>query len=110
MVLNYFGVSFRDEFKGTACGTDGSFFITNNGGTSWAMGISMPVLNLNDIYNFGLLTGCLVGDEGTALFTTNNWNQYIDQNTGTDENLNAVTGPVESQLFMGLWRQWNNHL
>ena len=100
-----FGVSFRSETLGSTCGTDGAFFITNSGGTSWAMGISMPVLNLNDIYNFGVLTGCIVGDEGTALFTTNNWYQYIDQVSNTEENLNAVSGAPETNF---LWACGDN--
>ncbi len=86
------GVSFRDDQLGSTCGVDGAFFLTSSGGTSWAMDFSFPVLNLNDIYNYGTLTGCIVGDEGTALFTTNNWYQYIDQVSNTEENLNAVSG------------------
>jgi photosystem II stability/assembly factor-like uncharacterized protein len=100
-----FGVSFRDENLGSVCGTDGAFFITNSGGSSWAMGISMPVLNLNDIYNYGMLTGCIVGDEGTALFTINNWYQYIDQTTNTTENLNAVSGAPGTNF---LWAVGDN--
>ncbi len=53
-----FGVHFRDENIGQTCGTDGAFFLTNNGGgTGWALGISMPLINLNDIFNFGLSSG-----------------------------------------------------
>ncbi|MCB2221267.1 MAG: hypothetical protein KQI35_12790 [Bacteroidetes bacterium] len=100
-----FGVSFRDENLGSVCGADGAFFITSSGGLSWAMGISAPVLNLNDIYNFGMLTGCIVGDEGTALFTINNWYQYIDQTTNTTENLNAVSGAPGTNF---LWAVGDN--
>ncbi|MEZ5146098.1 MAG: YCF48-related protein [Bacteroidales bacterium] len=100
-----FGVGFRNELLGSTCGADGAFFITNNGGMSWAMGISMPILNLNDIYNFGILNGCIVGDEGTALFTVNNWYQYIDQNSNTEENLNAVSGAPETSF---LWACGDN--
>jgi len=99
------GVSFRNENQGSVCGADGAFFITSNGGTSWAMGISMPVLNLNDIFNFGILNGCIVGDEGTALFTINNWYQYIDQTTNTTENLNAVSGAPGTNF---LWAVGDN--
>jgi photosystem II stability/assembly factor-like uncharacterized protein len=96
-----YGVCFRDENLGQVCGADGAFFITNNGGTqSWAMGISMPILNLNAIYNWGALTGCTVGDEGTALYTINNWYQYIETVTNTTENLNGVSGdPVTNKLW-----------
>lgn len=96
-----YGVSFRDENLGQVCGADGAFFITNNGGTqSWAMGISMPILNLNDIYNWGALTGCIVGNEGTALYTINNWYQYIETVTNTTEDLNSVSGdPASNNLW-----------
>ncbi len=96
-----FGISFRDENLGSTCGSDGAFFITNSGGTSgWAAGISMPILNLNDIFNFGLLNGCIVGDEGTVLYTINNWYQHIDQTSNTDENLNGVSGdPITNKLW-----------
>ncbi len=95
-----FGVCFRDENNGQVCGTDGAFFITNNGGSSWALGISMPLLNLNAIYNWGALTGCIVGEEGIALYTINNWYQYIETVTNTTENLNGVSGdPVTNKLW-----------
>jgi photosystem II stability/assembly factor-like uncharacterized protein len=99
------GVSFRNETQGSVCGANGAFFITNSGGSSWAMGISMPVLNLNDIYNFGMQTGCIVGDEGTALYTINNWYQYVETVSNTTENLNAVSGdPATNKL----WAVGNN--
>jgi len=92
-----FGVHFRDENNGQICGTDGAFFLTNNGGgTGWALGISMPIVNLNDIFNFGTLGGCIVGDGGKLLYTINNWYQYIEQNSNTIENLNGVSGYGET--------------
>ena len=96
-----YGVHFRDENIGSTCGADGAFFLTNNGGTSgWALGISMPILNLNAIFNFGTLYGCIVGDEGTVLYTINNWYQYIEQTSNTDENLNGVSGdPTTNKLW-----------
>ncbi|MCF8368299.1 MAG: T9SS type A sorting domain-containing protein [Bacteroidales bacterium] len=101
-----FGVHFRDEDLGSACGADGSFFITNNGGTtSWAMGIAMPLVNLNDIFNFNLLNGCIVGDQGTILYTINNWYQFIDQVSGTNEDFKGVSGnPPTNEL----WAVGNN--
>lgn len=88
-----FGVHFRDENTGQSCGADGAFLLTNNGGfISWALGISMPLINLNAIYNFGTQGGCIVGDDGTVLYTINNWYQYIEQNSNTIENLNGVSG------------------
>lgn len=96
-----YGVHFRDENIGSTCGADGAFFLTNNGGnTGWALGISMPIINLNDIFNFGELNGCIVGDEGTVLYTVNNWYQYIEQTSNTIENLNGVSGdPVTNKLW-----------
>lgn len=101
-----FGVHFRDENIGQTCGADGAFFLTNNaGGTGWALGISMPLINLNDIFNFGPQAGCIVGDAGTALFTINNWYQYIEQNSNTTEDLNGVSGnPATNEV----WAVGNN--
>ena len=99
------GVSFRNENQGSVCGADGAFFLTSSGGSSWAMGISMPVLNLNDIFNFGILSGCIVGDDGTALYTTNNWYQYVETTTNINENLNAVSGDATTNK---LWAVGDN--
>jgi photosystem II stability/assembly factor-like uncharacterized protein len=100
------GVHFRDENQGQACGADGAFFITNNGGTtSWGMGIAMPLVNLNDIFNFGMLNGCIVGNNGTLLYTINNWYQFIEQNSNTSENLNGVSGYAATNE---LWAVGNN--
>lgn len=100
------GVSFRDENLGSTCGADGAFFVTNNGGVqSWAFGISMPIVNLNAIYNWGALTGCIVGDNGTALYTINNWYQYIETVTNTTENLNGVSA---DQATNKLWAVGDN--
>jgi hypothetical protein len=34
--------------------------------------------------------GCAVGNNGTTLYTVNNWNQYVNQPSGTTEHLTAV--------------------
>ena len=52
-----YSIHFRDKDYGDACGKDGVFFLTNNGGlneiSGWAMNISIPSyeLDLYDIYN-----------------------------------------------------------
>lgn len=86
-----FGVHFRDQFLGVACGANGSFFHTNSSEASgWSMNISMPIVNLNAIHNTGDLMGCSVGNNGTILYTVNNWNQHVNQSSGTTEDLTAV--------------------
>lgn len=101
-----FAVHFRDAQNGVVCGANGAFFQTNNGGLSgWALNVSMPLVNLNDVYNMGDLYGCAVGDDGTILYTVNNWYQYIDQNSGTQEDMNAVHAePVLNKV----WAVGNN--
>ncbi len=75
-----FGVNFRDENLGSICGARWSLFFNKMVAPQagpWAY--RCLYVNLNDIFNFGLLTGCIVGDQGTVLYTVNNWYQYIEQ-------------------------------
>lgn len=103
MEAELFSVSFRNEEIGTACGADGNFFVTNNGGTGgWAMNISIPSLGIDlyDVINWGDLRGCAVGTMGTALYTVNTWAQYAETNTNTTETLNAVAAdPSTNKLW-----------
>ena len=99
------GVSFRNENQGSVCGADGAFFLTHSGGINWSAVITMPVVNFNDIFNFGAVKGCIVGDEGTALYTINNWYQYVETTTNTTENLNAVSGDLATNK---LWAVGDN--
>lgn len=100
MEAELFAVHFRDDNVGNSCGHDGAFFTTNSGGMNgWALGISMPLIDLNDIFNYGTQGGCMVGDEGTALYTNNNWGQYVESNTSTNAELNAVSGYPEANKF-----------
>ncbi len=97
-----YGVHFRDDNIGQVCGYDGAFFITSDGGNSWAMNIAtpLPLLNLNAIFNWGELTGCMVGESGIALYTINNWYQYVETVTNTTKNLNGVSGdPATNKLW-----------
>lgn len=98
-----YSVSFRDELIGATCGADGIFMITNSGGSSgWALDISIPSLgvSLYGLYNWGALGGCAVGSNGTALYTINNWNQYIETNTNTNLKLNAVSGDGINKVWI----------
>jgi photosystem II stability/assembly factor-like uncharacterized protein len=96
-------VSFRDNTSGSTCGADGAFFVTNSGGVSgWAVDISIPSLgvDLYDVYNWGMFTGCAVGSDGTALYTTNWWSSYVETNTNTTATLHGVSGdPVTNKLW-----------
>jgi photosystem II stability/assembly factor-like uncharacterized protein len=88
----FYDIFFRDENNGIMVGTDGVFYSTNDGGALWGMNITFPVVNLNAIYNFGEQYGIVVGDEGKAFFTINDWYQYIDLNTNVAADLNGVWG------------------
>jgi len=97
------GVNFRDGLNGNACGVSGAFFSTNSGGTGgWAMNISMPSLgvDLHSVYNWGMLNGCVVGTDGTALYTTNKWAGYVETTTNTTQDLYGVSGaPGTNKLW-----------
>ena len=101
-----FGVHFRDELIGATCGADGAFLHTNSGGTTgWSFNIAMPLVDLNAMVNIGDQQGCVVGAEGTVLFTINDWYQHIVQTSGTDDDLNGVHAePVTNKV----WAVGNN--
>ena len=100
-----FGVHFRDDMLGVVCGANGAFFHTNSGGVSgWSMNISMPLVHLNAIWNSGTLDGCCVGDDGTILYTINNWYQHIDQVSGTDEDMLGVHAPPGVNKYWAVGR------
>jgi photosystem II stability/assembly factor-like uncharacterized protein len=97
-----FSVSFRDALSGSACGAAGAFYVTNNGGDSWALDINIPSLgvDMNDVFNWGMQTGCAVGGDGTALVTTNKWGNYVETTTNTNEDLHGVAvDPVTSKMW-----------
>jgi hypothetical protein len=64
-----FSVHFRDSQFGNACGADGAFFYTGNGGSNWGLNIAIPYLDVSlyDLCNWGMFTGCAVGTSGTAI-------------------------------------------
>lgn len=96
----FYGAHFRDGLNCNMVGSDGSFYISNDGGANWAMDISFPLTDLNAIYNFGDQTGVVVGNSGTALYTINKWYQYIDLTTNVIVNLNSVWGaPGTNKLW-----------
>lgn len=103
MDAELFGVSFRDALSGDVCGADGAFFSTNSGGTSgWAMNISIPSLgvDLYSVSNWGMFNGCAVGEDGTALYTTNKWSSYIETTTNVGQDLHAVSAaPGTNKLW-----------
>jgi photosystem II stability/assembly factor-like uncharacterized protein len=91
-----YSISFRDGMSGNTCGKDGAFYTTSSGGASWALDISIPALgvDMNGIANWGMLTGCAVGESGTALVTTNKWGTYVETTTNTGQTLNAVSADI----------------
>lgn len=101
-----FGVHFRDQQTGVACGADGAFLHTNSGGTlGWSFNIAMPLVNLNSVWNLGSQHGCAVGENGTVLYTINDWYQYFEQVSGTTDDLNSVHADPASN---NLWAVGNN--
>lgn len=97
-----YGISFRNDTVGSTCGKDGMFLVTNSGGANgWALDVSMPQLgvDLYALHNWGEQTGCAVGENGTALYTINNWAQHIETNTTTDLNLYDVASAGTSFVW-----------
>ena len=87
---------------GSVCGKDRAFFITSSGGINgWAMDVSIPQVrvDLYAIHNWGLLTGCAVSENGTALYTINNWYQYIETLSNTNMNFYALDAIGSSLLW-----------
>ncbi len=93
-----YSIHFRDMDYGQACGQDGIFFTTNNGGrneiSGWAADIAIPSYgkDLCDIFNAGDNNGCAVGEGGFVLFTKDKWANNLDYTTGSEDTLMAVTG------------------
>ncbi len=106
-----YSIHFRDTDYGDACGKDGVFFLTNNGGlnelSGWAMNISIPSyeLDLYDIYNAGDDYGCAVGEGGVVLFTKDKWANHLKYNTPGEDTLMAVTGKPDGT---GYWAAGKN--
>ncbi len=93
-----YGIHFRDNNYGEACGQDGIFFHTNSGGqgesANWSMNIAIPGYgkDLYGIHNSGNLYGCSVGEDGFVLVTKDEWTGHIDNNTSSGDTLFAVSG------------------
>jgi photosystem II stability/assembly factor-like uncharacterized protein len=95
------GVSFTDNNKGYAVGTNGLIRTTANGGTSWSPLTSGTSRFLRDVYFSDATHGVIVGESGLILRTTDgvSWNP---QTSGTtqhlvhvhflDNNIGIVTG------------------
>ena len=106
-----YSIHFRDVDYGQACGQDGIFFTTNNGGrnelSGWAMNIAIPSFgkDLYDIFNGGNDYGCAVGEGGFVLFTKDKWANHLDYNTTSGDTLLAVTGLADGT---GIWAAGRN--
>ena len=106
-----YSIHFRDTDYGQACGKDGVFFTTNNGGrneiSGWAMSISIPSygMDLYDIYNAADNYGCAVGEAGTVIFTKDKWSNHLKYTTTSEDTLRAVTGLQDGT---GYWAVGNN--
>ncbi len=93
-----YSINFRDSNYGQACGQDGLFFGTNTGGRDLLFGWSMDVSissyrkDLYGIFNAGTNYGCAVGEDGFVLFTKDNWSNYLNKSTTSEDTLLAVSG------------------
>ena len=93
-----YSIHFRDINYGQACGEDGAFFTTNNGGrneiSGWGMNIAIPSYgkDLYDIFNVGENFGCAVGEGGFILITKDKWANNLDYYTPSEDTLFAITG------------------
>jgi photosystem II stability/assembly factor-like uncharacterized protein len=99
------GIHFRDVNNGQACGQDGLFFFTNNGGLNESVGwgeniaISNYQKDLYGIFNAGPINGCAVGEGGFVLFTKDNWANHLDNYTTSEDTLLAVSGLPDGSRF-----------
>lgn len=106
-----YSIHFRDTDYGQACGKDGVFFTTNNGGrneiSGWAMNISIPSYgkDLYDIYNAADNYGCAVGEGGIVVFTKDKWANHLKYTTTSEDTLTAITGLQDGT---GYWAVGNN--
>jgi|GEM_PF-5161719 len=100
-----YGIHFRDNNYGEACGQDGIFFHTNNGGegelATWTRNLAIPGYgkDLYGIYNSGNLYGCSVGEDGFVLVTKDEWTGHIDNYTSSGDTLFAVSGLSDLPRF-----------
>ena len=105
-----YGIHFRDIDYGQACGQDGIFFTTNNGGRNelgWATNIAIPSYSkdLYDIFNGGDDYGIAVGESGFVLFTKDKWANHLEYYTNSKDTLLTITG---QQNGLGYWAAGNN--
>ena len=100
-----YAIHFRDENYGQACGHDGLFFYTNNGGlneiSGWGLSLDIPSYHkdLYGIYNAGLNNGCAVGEDGIILHTTDKWVGHLDRFSTSGDTLMAVSGLPDGTRF-----------
>ncbi|MDP4236586.1 MAG: YCF48-related protein, partial [Bacteroidota bacterium] len=88
------GLSFFDRLNATAVGQDGIILRTSDGGTTWSFLPSRPLIDqLNGVaFNKGDTSlGIAVGHFGAILRTTNGGAHWDAMNSGTLEELKAVT-------------------
>ncbi len=105
-----YGIHFRDIDYGQACGQDGIFFTTNNGGRNelgWATNIAIPSYSkdLYDIFNGGDDYGIAVGESGFVLFTKDKWANHLEYYTNSKDTLLTITG---LQNGLGYWAAGKN--
>lgn len=106
-----YSIHFRDMMYGRACGQDGLFLSTFNGGmdtsVGWSLNVAIPTFgkDLYRIYNSGSLYGCAVGEGGFVLATKDKWGSWQDYTLPSSDTLNAVTGYTGTPQF---WAIGNN--
>lgn len=87
------GVVFADTSNGYAVGTSagsGVVFKTTDGGVSWS-NVYRTNLSLYRVYSSNTLDGWAVGSGGTIVYTRDGGENWISLNTGTTEDLFAIT-------------------
>ncbi|MBN2612373.1 MAG: T9SS type A sorting domain-containing protein [Bacteroidales bacterium] len=105
-----YAVHFRDMNFGEACGQDGIFLTTNNGGLGevfgWAAEISIPshAKDLYGIFNSGSQNGCAVGEGGFILLTKDKWANHYDYTSNSGDTLLAVAGDSSGIRYWAVGR------
>jgi photosystem II stability/assembly factor-like uncharacterized protein len=83
-------VSFIDERRGWAVGSNGSVFSTTNGGRSWSARSSVTDADLLDVKFFDEREGFAVGAGGVVLHTTDGGATWVLQPTDTTHQLEQL--------------------
>lgn len=98
------GVDFVTSSVGYACGDNGTFYRTSNGGSTWTLkNTGLPNVKLNCVSFRDASVGVIGGNNGTAYVTTNGGDTWTAFTTGTNRNILAAQYFPAIIYFVGEW-------